>query len=97
MNPGNGTETNRNLGNEITIMSIHEYDLVALTEDVSALHKDTKQPILLRRGQVGTVLMIFEKACLVDFTDAQGITYAMETVPVNQLLLLLQEPEMLSV
>ena len=79
-------------------MQIQEYDLVALTEDVSAIHKDTKQPILLRRGQIGTVLMTFEEqACLVDFADAQGVTYAMETVPASQLLVLLQEPEVLSV
>jgi hypothetical protein len=34
---------------------IQEYDLVALTEDITATHKTTHQPILLRRGQIGTV------------------------------------------
>jgi hypothetical protein len=33
-------------------MPVKEYNLVALTEDLPALHKETKQPICLRRGQV---------------------------------------------
>lgn len=79
-------------------MSIKEYDLVALTEDLPALHKETKQPICLRRGQVGTVLMLLDdSACYVDFADSQGGSYAMETVAIAQLLVLLQEPEVLSV
>ena len=48
--------------------TIQEYDLVALTEDVTATHKTTHQPILLRRGQMGTVLMSFnQQAFLIDF------------------------------
>ncbi|MCL1495900.1 MAG: DUF4926 domain-containing protein, partial [Pseudanabaena sp. Salubria-1] len=48
---------------------IQEYDLVALTEDAIATHKVTHQQILLRRGQMGTVLMSFDdKAFLIDFT-----------------------------
>lgn len=39
---------------------IREYDIVALTEDTPAIHKTTYQPILLRRGQVGTVLMTLD-------------------------------------
>jgi Domain of unknown function (DUF4926) len=74
-------------------MTIKEYDVVALKNEVQAIHKETKQPILLRQGQVGTVLMSFEdQAYLVDFADAQGETYAMETVPSTQLMLLTYEP-----
>jgi len=73
---------------------IQEYDIVALTKDTPAVHKTCHQPILLRHGQVGTVLMTFDdQACLIDFADPQGMTYAMETIPVSRLLLLLQEPE----
>ncbi len=36
---------------------IQEYDLVALTEEAIATHKVTHQQILLRRGQMGTVLI----------------------------------------
>ncbi len=72
---------------------IQEYDLVALTEDISAIHKETKQPILLKRGQMGTVLMNFNNlAYLIDFADSEGYTYAMETIPVSKLMLLIDKP-----
>jgi len=73
--------------------SIYEYDLVVLTKDVSAIHKQTQIPILLRRGQVGTVIMHFEQqAFLIDFADEEGITYAMETVDKKYLIPLLYQP-----
>ncbi|MGL6342788.1 MAG: DUF4926 domain-containing protein [Waterburya sp.] len=75
---------------------IQEYDLVAIDRDIPATHKETKQPILLRKGQVGTVVMDFDgQAFLIDFADEQGITYAMETVPVEQLIPLLYKPVIL--
>ena len=75
--------------------TIQEYDLVALTEDVMATHKTTHQPILLRRGQMGTVLMAFDdQAFLIDFTDQQGNTFAMETLESVKLLRLITEPEL---
>ncbi len=74
-------------------MTFNDYDVVALTEEIQAIHKDTHQPILLRKGQVGTVLMTFAgQAYLVDFADAQGHTYAMETVPADKLMQLIYEP-----
>jgi hypothetical protein len=67
--------------------------VVALTEDIQATHKDTKQSILLKRGQVGTVLIEFNgETHLVDFSDSQGHTYAMETILDNKLMLLIYEP-----
>jgi hypothetical protein len=33
-----------------------------------------------------------DEAYLIDFSDAQGMTYAMETIPQNQLMLLHHEP-----
>ena len=78
--------------------TIQEYDLVALTENVTSTHKITHQPILLRRGQLGTVLMSFDnQAFLIDFTDQQGNTFAMETVDCSKLLQLIQEPELVAV
>ena len=75
---------------------IKEYDLVAIARDIPATHKETKQPILLRKGQVGTVLMNFNgEAYLIDFADQEGITYAMETVPAEQLIPLLYNPVVL--
>ena len=68
-------------------------DVVALTEEIHAIHKETFGPILLRSGQVGTILMSCDdRAYLVDFADAQGNTYAMETVPSEKLMQLVYEP-----
>jgi hypothetical protein len=75
---------------------IQEYDLVVIARDLPATHKETNQPILLRKGQVGTVLMDFDgEAYLIDFADQEGITYAMETVPAEQLIPLLYNPVVL--
>ena len=72
---------------------IKEYDLVAIDRNISATHKETKQPILLRKGQVGTVLMDFDgEAFLIDFADEKGTTYAMETLPAENLIPLLYNP-----
>jgi hypothetical protein len=75
------------------MMTLHEYDLVALTEGIQAIHKETSESILLGPGQVGTILMSFDdRAYLVDFADAQGYTYAMETVASEKLMQLVYEP-----
>ncbi|MCP2727235.1 DUF4926 domain-containing protein [Symplocastrum sp. BBK-W-15] len=64
-----------------------------MTAEIQAIHKETSGPILLRHGQVGTILMSFDnRAYLVDFADAQGNTYAMETVPSEKLMQLVYEP-----
>ncbi len=74
-------------------MAFKEYDVVAIKSDLQAVHKESQQPILLQAGQVGTVVMNFyNEAYLIDFSDAQGMTYAMETVPQDQLMLLHYEP-----
>ncbi|NJN60094.1 MAG: DUF4926 domain-containing protein [Leptolyngbyaceae cyanobacterium SL_5_9] len=79
-------------------MMIKEYDVVALTDEIQAIHKETKQPILLKRGQVGTVLTSFnDQAYLIDFSDAGGKTYAMETVPSDSLMVLVYEPSLVNV
>ena len=75
-------------------MLLQEYDLVALMDQITSIHKAIQKPIVLKRGQVGTVLMLFNnEACLVDFVDDRGQTYAMETVPIDKLLRLVHEPE----
>jgi len=44
--------------NGVNMSNIKEYDIVALTENIQAAHKETRQSILLRRGQLGTVLNV---------------------------------------
>jgi Domain of unknown function (DUF4926) len=74
-------------------MKFNAYDVVALTKECQGRHQDTNEPIVLQRGAVGTILMDFEgEAYLIDFVDAQGVTYAMETVTGDKLMLLAHEP-----
>jgi hypothetical protein len=74
-------------------MQFNEYDVVALTEECRGKHQDTNEPIVLQRGAVGTILMDFEgEAYLIDFVDTQGVTYAMQTVTGDKLMLLAHEP-----
>jgi hypothetical protein len=78
-------------------MPFKEYDVVAIKSEIQAMHKESRQPIVLQAGQVGTVVMTFNnQACLIDFSDAQGVTYAMETVPQEQLMLLHYEPKLIA-
>ncbi|MGL5795280.1 MAG: DUF4926 domain-containing protein [Waterburya sp.] len=49
--------------------------------------------MLLRKEQVGTVVMDFDgEAYLIDFADQEGITYAIETLLAEQLIPLLYKP-----
>lgn len=72
---------------------IQEYDLVAIDRDIYATHKEINKPILLRKGQVGTVVMDFDgEGFLIDFADGEGTTYAMETVLADRLIPLFYNP-----
>jgi hypothetical protein len=62
------------------------YDVVALTEDLPD-HR-------LKRGQVGTAIENWEPCVFeVDFSDQDGITYAMVALRADQLMVLHFEPE----
>ena len=70
------------------------HDLVALLEDVPTTHFETGEPLLLRRGQIGTVVMLFDDgACEVEFADRDGRAYALLPVPPDKLMLLRDSPE----
>jgi hypothetical protein len=67
---------------------------VALLEDVPTLHFETRKPLLLRRGQLGTVVMLFDgKACEVEFADRDGRAYALLTVALDELMRLRESSE----
>ena len=71
--------------------TIKDLDIVALTEDLEATHFETKQIIKLYTGQVGTVVMEFDGSAFeVEFSQQDGTTYAMETIPATKLMLLHQ-------
>jgi hypothetical protein len=73
---------------------IHMHDVVVLAEDVRTEHFDTRRPLLLRRGQVGTVVMEFDgNAFEVEFAGKDGRAYAMLALPASKLIVLHDEPE----
>lgn len=60
------------------------FDTVALLKDLPALK--------LYRGQVGTIVEEYEPSVFeVEFSDFKGRTYALETLPASQLMLLRHE------
>ena len=72
----------------------HLHDVVALLEDLPAKHFETDQPLLLRRGQIGTIVMTYdEDAFEVEFADPDGRTYALLPVQASRLMRLRDVPE----
>lgn len=68
--------------------------VVALLEDTRTTHFESGAPLLLRRGDTGTVVMTYDDgACEVEFADRSGCAYAMLALPVDRLLVLHDTPE----
>ena len=66
---------------------VHLHDPVALLEDVSARHFLTGQPVTLRRGQVGTVVMTYDGSAFeVEFSGRDGRAYALLPVKAEMLM-----------
>ncbi len=63
------------------------FDIVALIEDIPEHH--------LRRGQVGTIVEVFDagKAFEVEFSDQNGRAYDSVGVEPSQMMVLQYEPE----
>jgi hypothetical protein len=76
---------------------IQLHDVVALTEDVSTTHFFTRQALHLRRGQVGTVVMLLDNDHFqVEFSDRNGRAYAILPLSGSQLMVLHEQPEAIS-
>ena len=70
------------------------HDLVALIENVPATHFETGRPLLLRRGQIGTVVMTYDGSVFeVEFADKDGKAYAILPIDVNKLMRLRDAPD----
>ena len=68
--------------------------VVALLEDLPAKHFLTGQPLLLRRGQVGTVVMTYDGTAFeVEFSGRDGRAYALLPVKAEMLMALRETPE----
>lgn len=73
--------------------AIQMHDVVALLDDVPAKHFTTGQPLLLRRGQIGTVVMTYDGTAFeVEFAGRDGRAYALLPVPAAKLILLHESP-----
>jgi len=74
--------------------TVQMHDVIALMADTPAIHFETGQPLCLRRGQIGTVVMLYDGSmCEVEFADREGHTYALLPIPAEQLLVLHDSPE----
>ena len=77
---------------------IHMHDEVALLEDMRTKHFETGQPLMLRRGQVGTVVMTYDGSAFeVEFAGRDGRAYALLPVAAEKLMLLKDTPELAAV
>jgi hypothetical protein len=66
---------------------------VALLNDVQTTHFESGSPVLLHRGDIGTVVLTYGGGeCDVEFADRNGRTYAMLTRSTDSLLVLLDLP-----
>ena len=73
---------------------IRMHDVVALLEDTPAKHFESDQPLSLRRGQVGTVVMTYDGSAFdVEFAAPDGRAYAMLPIKAEKLMLLRHRPE----
>jgi len=73
--------------------AIQMHDVVALLDAVPARHFETGQPLLLRRGQIGAVVMIYDGTAFeVEFAGRDGRAYALLPVPAGKLIVLHESP-----
>jgi hypothetical protein len=69
------------------------HDAVALLDDVPAKHFETGQALVLRRGQVGTIVMDYDGAVFeVEFAGRDGKPYAVLPIDATRLMVLRDTP-----
>jgi hypothetical protein len=73
---------------------LHMHDVVALLDEMPARHFKTGAPLILRRGQIGTVVMTYDGDTFgVEFAGPDGRAYALLPVEANKLMLLRDAPD----
>ena len=83
-------------GERVSIFAdeIHMHDVVALLEDTPAQHFETAQSLVLRRGQIGTVVMTYDGTAFdVEFAGRDGRAYALLPISADRLMLLRDTPD----
>jgi hypothetical protein len=69
------------------------HDPVALLVDTPAQHFETERPLLLHRGQIGTIVMTYDGNTFeVEFAGPDGRAYASLPVPAERLMRLYDTP-----
>jgi hypothetical protein len=77
--------------------NIQMHDMVVLLEDLETKHFETGQPLMLRRGQVGTVVMTYDGTAFeVEFAGRDGRPYALLPVPAARLMVLRDTPDLMT-
>jgi hypothetical protein len=72
---------------------IQTHDVVALLEEMPAKHFETGQPLLPRRGRIGTVVMTYDDTAFeVEFAGQDGQAYAILPIPAEKLVVLHETP-----
>jgi Domain of unknown function (DUF4926) len=70
------------------------HDVVALFEEVPTKNFSTARPLVLHRGQIGTVVMIYpDGAREVEFADRDGRAYAILPIQPERLMILHNTPD----
>ena len=65
------------------------HDIVALLEDTPARHSLTGEQLLLRRGQIGTIVMTYDGTAFeVEFAGRDGRAYAILLIQADKLMVL---------
>ncbi|MDJ0658392.1 MAG: DUF4926 domain-containing protein [Crocosphaera sp.] len=79
--------------------TINLHDTVALLEDIKTYQFMTNNSIVLPKGQVGTVVEIYQngEAYEVEFSDKNGQTYGLVTLKSEQIICLHYEKPCLTV
>jgi len=73
---------------------IKMHDVVALLQDVPTKHCENGQALVLRRGQIGTVVMTYQDGAFeVEFADRDGRAFAILPLRPDQLMVLHDTPD----
>jgi len=73
---------------------IKMHDVVALLQDVQTKHFESGQALVLRRGQIGTVVMTYQDGAFeVEFADRDGRAFAILPLRPDQLMVLHDTPD----
>ena len=76
---------------------IQMHDVVVLLEDTRTKHFETGQPLMLRCGQVGTVVMTYDGTAFeVEFAGRDGRAYALLPIAAEKLMVLKDSPELVA-